>query len=971
MGHHMQKAANIFSDPAQFKRYVLPPLLAGGLNAMQSAMTAPRGRGGLAALRGGLVGGIGGLGVVGGREAARATISDPLAAWSAGRFTGPIGGIVAYNAADSLIPQVQPLEDDAAHAKTQPKKKQKSEPKDKKDKDMNAKDKTDTKKQADSTAAIMGGFGGLVPGAVTGAGAGGLYGLASGAYQAEKGKKLRGALTGLGRGLVGGGLIGGGIGAGAGAGAGATLPHGLLSPFGAISGGLDVAADPLGTASRAALGGVGGAALGGYLGNKARKATLGEPKQDEEKSEEKNEKEDNKSEEKEERKAAGYKAAETPSHPVNNPNTKRAPMSKLEEAAVKSRMKNNPDPYGLKKKADLYGAYLGGSNLGALGGVAGAGLGGLYGLASGAYQAEKGKKLQGALRGAGRGIVGGGLLGGGTGLGMGAAMGAQIPFSDMINAVKMRNNPDGEAAHQAIMARLKNINPEMFAGLTTAGTLGGAALGGYLGDKALGGNTKDEDKEKKEAELKLAPMPGVKKPGNDKSKNLHQALEEARKKRQAEDRDFEQKAAYDSPFTTPGFYQDTGILAAGGAGLGGLYGALSAPKGKLLKNVLRNALRGGAVGAGGALGMGALEQMRGGSSGAVSDYAMAGGLGGGLGLMLANRGIDEYDYNKEQKEKEQNKTAARGDMAKKYLTEGEYHAPQKNGLRGGGDGAPPKPQKEVAQQLQNVRGREEWKSKNRLQRHSISADQRVRGPNRDRERPPVKPYAAGSSVTPDPMHYTVRDNAKVPPRESKKQASAFEFGKMIKRSDLMSGLQSVGDYAKGVWNSPGVQGFVNDPTTRAGLTYGGIGAGLGGLYGLVNPGEYEDEAGNVRRRGRLSGALRGALGGGALGGLAGAGAQEGRFQYLKHLAHQANNASGAPAAPGMGLPTDRAGWQQYAEQFAPDYLKTSPLQSAHNAYSAASNAVNHFMPKRMGSAPAAGVETPAKAPEVKTTDEQP
>lgn len=203
--------------------------------------------------------------------------------------------------------------------------------------------------------------------------------------------------------------------------------------------------------------------------------------------------------------------------------------------------------------------------------------------------------------------------------------------------------------------------------------------------------------------------------------------------------------------------------------------------------------------------------------------------------------------------------------------------------------------------------------------------------------------------------------------KNEKKASAYEFGKMIKSA---LGLQDIGNTIKDTWNSPTVQGFVNDPTTRAGLTYGGIGAGLGGLYGLVNPGEYEDETGNVRRRGRLSGALRGALGGGALGGLAGAGAQEGRFQYLKHLANVANNASGVPAAPGMGLPTDRAGWQAYSEQFAPDYLKTSPLQSATNAYSAATSAVKGFMPKQMGKAPATGVETPAKPPEVKTTDEQ-
>lgn len=665
-------------------------------------------------------------------------------------------------------------------------------PKPKKDKkDMDAK----TQKKADSTAAIMGGLGGLVPGGIAGAGAGGLYGLVSGAYQAEKGKKLRGALTGLGRGVVGGGLIGGGIGAGAGAGAGLTLPRGLFSPFGATLGGLQIAADPIGTASRAALGGVGGAALGGYLGNKARKSTLGEPKKDEEKPEEKSEKKDTKPEAQEERKAAGV------------------------------------------KQADLYGAYLGGSNLGTVGALGGAGLGGLYGLASGAYQAPKGKKLQGALRGAGRGAVGGGLLGGGTGLGMGAAMGSQIPFSDMINAAKMKDSPERDAARQALRERLSKINPEMFAGLTTAGTLGGAALGGYLGDKVLN-DKKDEDE--KEAELKLSPLAGMKKPKNDKGTSLNQVLEEARKKREANEK------------KQPAQKTASALLEA-------LKEAASTPeyrKAHKAQNRARYA---------------ALLKADGGRSRSFT----------GANPAL----LDAHHY--------------------KYVKD-RWAADKED---------------------------QKWDAADGGNRHAKTIE---------------------------------RANAK--PEQTK--ASAYEFGRMIKRSDLMSGLQSVGDYAKGLWNSPGVQSFVNDPTTRAGLTYGGIGAGLGGLYGLINPGEYEDETGNVRRRGRLSGALRGALGGGALGGLAGAGAQEGRFQYLKHLMNQR---AGFPNAMG-GL--DRSEALDNAEAFARNNpsavgaLGTSPLQSATNAYSAATDAVKGFMPKQMGKAPATGVETPAKPPEVKTTDEQ-
>jgi hypothetical protein len=646
----------------------------------------------------------------------------------------------------------------------------KRDTKPKKDKKpMNAK----TQKKADATAAIMGGLGGLVPGAVTGAGAGGLYGLASGAYQAEKGKKLRGALTGLGRGLVGGGLIGGGVGAGAGAGAGAMLPQGLFSPFGAVGGGLQVAADPIGTAARSALGGVGGAALGGYLGNKARKSTLGEPKQDDEKSEEKSEKKDNKSEEKEERKAAGA------------------------------------------KQADLYGAFTGGSNLGLLGGLGGAGVGGLYGLASGAYQAPKGQKLQGALRGAGRGAVGGGLLGGGTGLGLGAAMGGQIPLSALVSAAKEdaknKNLHDDTYVAKFPAMRdevIKNTNPDMFAGLTAAGTLGGAALGGYAAEKALNGKKEDEDK--KEAELKLSPLAGVKKPDNDKGKSLNNLLEEARKKREEKEKNMPQqnKAANDwKPFD----YSNVGP--------GGLISTRTLPKSD--------------------------------GTGGASHWKPSAGL--------------------------------------------PVQRPANTTL----------PMKSV---------------------------------------PPQQPRL-------------------VPVAAQGKAANAFEYGKMVKKA---LGLADIGNYARDTWNSPTVQGFVNDPTTRAGLTYGGIGAGLGGLYGMINPGEYEDETGNVRRRGRLSGALRGALGGGAIGGLAGAGAQEGRFQYLKHMLGRQNNED-STALPHV----NRATQQQMVDSFAennPDLvgaLGTSPLQSANSAYSAASNAVKGFMPKRMGKAPATGVATPANPPEVK------
>jgi len=866
-----QKSADIFTDPAQFRRYVLPSLLVGGVNAIQNGLNGPRGRKGLAALRGGVVGGLGGLGIVGGREAARSAFSDPLAAYGAGRFTGPIGGMLAFNAADRLIPQVQPLEEDAVQTKT----KKKPEPSDKKDQDMDAK----THKKADALSAMAGGIGGGVAGALPGAGAGGLYGLLSGAYQAEKGKKLQGALRGAGRGIVGGGLIGGGIGAGAGAGAGLMLPNGaaqaLVNPILAPVAAGKMMLDPVGTAARSALGFVGGAGVGGYLGNKARKSMLGEPKKDEEKSEEKSEKKDNKSEEREERKAAGV------------------------------------------KQADLYGAYLGGSNLGALGALGGAGLGGLYGLASGAYQAEKGKKLQGALRGAGRGAVGGGLLGGGTGLGMGAAMGSQIPFSDMINAAKMEASPERDAARQALSDRLRKIDPNTFAGLTTAGTLGGAALGGYLGDKALN-SKKDEDKEKKEAELKLSPLAGMNKPPKDKTKTLTDALEKARKAREEKEKTMPQQNKAANNGWRPFDYSNVGP--------GGLISERTLPK---------------SDGTGGAKSWKpavnappsshpSFQQPSSGSRLVPVPQPqqpklvpVAAGAQKAASVLLAalKEAASTPAYRKGHKAQNRARYSA-------LLKADGY--PRARSFKGAN------PALLDAHHYKDVK--ERWESEKEEMKWDASE--------------------GGSRRTSESI---ARANSK---------EAAYEFGRMVKRADFMSGLQSVGDYAKGVWNSPGVQGFINDPTTQAGLTYGGIGAGLGGLYGLINPGEYEDEVGNVRRRGRLSGALRGALGGGALGGLAGAGAQDGRFQYLKHLANRANAASGVPAAPGMGLPTDRAGWQAYSEQFAPEYLKTSPLQSAHNAYSAVGDAVKGFMPKQMGKAPTTGADTPAKAPEVKKTDEQ-
>lgn len=79
---------------------------------------------------------------------------------------------------------------------------------------------------------------------------------------------------------------------------------------------------------------------------------------------------------------------------------------------------------------------------------------------------------------------------------------------------------------------------------------------------------------------------------------------------------------------------------------------------------------------------------------------------------------------------------------------------------------------------------------------------------------------------------------------------------------------------------------------------GALGAGLGGLAGLVNPGE--DEEGN--RRSRFGAMLRGALGGGALG--AGAGGLVGHFAP-NAISNTWNSARAKDIREMLGLQTDR------------------------------------------------------------------
>jgi hypothetical protein len=96
-------------------------------------------------------------------------------------------------------------------------------------------------------------------------------------------------------------------------------------------------------------------------------------------------------------------------------------------------------------------------------------------------------------------------------------------------------------------------------------------------------------------------------------------------------------------------------------------------------------------------------------------------------------------------------------------------------------------------------------------------------------------------------------------------------------------------------------GFDWKSIMNTGLGGAALGAGVGGLAGLIAPGEEADG----KRRGRLSGALRGALGGGLLGGGAGAvgeaaspGFGQSAYNYAGDLYRQLFGRKGLPTAPG-------------------------------------------------------------------------
>ena len=127
-------------------------------------------------------------------------------------------------------------------------------------------------KQASLTEGLIAGVPMGLAGAGAGLGAGGLYGLLSGAYEAKKGKKLKGALGGLLRGAGGGALVGGGIGAGAGFGGGLMMPNVLTSnPIMQAVHATNLAVNPIGHAAKMTAGGIAGGVIGGNLANSQRK----------------------------------------------------------------------------------------------------------------------------------------------------------------------------------------------------------------------------------------------------------------------------------------------------------------------------------------------------------------------------------------------------------------------------------------------------------------------------------------------------------------------------------------------------------------------------------------------------------------------------------------------------------------------------------------------------------------------------
>jgi hypothetical protein len=643
--------------------------------------------------------------------------------------------------------------------------------------------------------------------------------------------------------------------------------------------------------------------------------------------------------------------------------------------------KDNKDPKKAKgeKQADALAA-MGGGLAGLLsGGLGGLGVGGLYGLVSGAYNAERGKKFQGALRGLRRGAVGGVSIGGGLGLGAGLGAGLSLPTGA---ARYLVDGPFSSPAAASAGAKM-NWDPDATASKAILSALAGGGLGAVVGNydrqKALEREER-HNQEKKQAALKLSPHTGIKTPNKQEAgKNFNKMIEQARRNR--EDKEQRMRAVNSSKSQ---IFVDSSSKAASawgrikqalgyeftddqlkwapvvGAGLGGAFG-LTSKKNKL-RNALIGAISGGGAGLGAQFGYKQLAQPW-----TTDEKAtrMA------IPALRAGQSVAQFGQTP------QEQIAMKTQLAQ---LENMWHA---RGLAGGLAGAaigalpgsfvrdsfPEEQDDDPVWAGKNKKKKPEEKKKEASNWKPFDYSKAGPGGLISTRALPKSDGTGGAShwkaspgVPQKPALKTLPPQLKRPPLvpvAAGKAASAFEFGQWLKQAAI--DWNSIGETAKQVWN---------DPTTQAGVQYGGIGAGLGGLYGLINPGEYEDEYGDVRRRGRLMGALRGAAGGGLLGGAVGAGAQEGRHQYLKHMLNQR---AGFPNAM-SGL--DRSEQIENTEAFArnnPDAvgpLAASPVGSLRDAYSQyVAPQMARFKPKKpVGQAPSTGVDPQTVAPKMPNID---
>ena len=314
------------------------------------------------------------------------------------------------------------------------------------------------------------------------------------------------------------------------------------------------------------------------------------------------------------------------------------------------------------KVADMRGAFVGSTNGLTLGGLLGGVGGGLYGAASGAYNAPRGKKLTGAFSGAGRGALRGGLVGAGTGAGIGGVLGAHLPLSEIIEKAKA-GTPIGQ---EALAKRIGN--PDLVAALTAGGALGG----GLLGDAAATSLEGDDEQDDNNNNIKEA-RTNVNAFQFGAAVKASKVMTQQKKADVAYPRFIEnantwlQNATAVQPARRINYHN----LALMGSGLGALGGAISAPKGKMLKRTLQGAGVGGVMGLGAGLGgqIGAnISDQRPGPAGDpawdkwLRTVLPAGGAFGGamLGHHLGDKALNDYtddtetgDYKRKRQEEDE------------------------------------------------------------------------------------------------------------------------------------------------------------------------------------------------------------------------------------------------------------------------------------------------------------------------------